>query len=219
MTNYSFVLTGSYSIIVAAVAGLIRLRALHRAYQPFVFITLASLTNEVISHVLITHQKSNAVAINVFGIVDAALWLWQFKMWSSHDKDRLVLKICMIAMMLLWFVENIVYEKIFVFGSVYPITFSIVMVMLSAIGVSRQVAREKDNLLSTPKFLICCGAIFFYTYRIFVECFFAPGLTKSQLFLSNVFIILSFVNFFVNILYALAVLWIPQKKKFSLPYC
>ena len=219
MTNYFFVLTGSYSIVVAAVAGLIKLRALHGAYRPFVFISLASLANEVISHILITHQKSNALAINIFGIVDAGLWLWQFKKWSSHVKDRIVLRVCMIAMLLLWFVENVAYGKIFVFGSVYPITFSVVMVILSAIGVSRQVAREKENLLSTPTFLICGGAIFFYTYRIFIECFFAPGIAKSQLFLSNVFIILSFVNFFVNIIYALAVLWIPQKKKFSLPYC
>jgi hypothetical protein len=218
MTNNVFILGGSYSIAIAAVIGLIRFPKLSAAYQPFILITITSFLSEVISHMLIVHQKSNAVVINVFGIFDALLWLWQFSLWDNGRKNDKRFRIAAIALGSLWIVENIALGKFFVFGSVYPLTFSFLMVVFSAIQMSRQIAVEKANLFTTPEFIICCGAVLFYTYRILIECFYAPGITGSEIFLGSLFTILSLINFIVNLLYALVVLWIPEKQKFSLPY-
>jgi hypothetical protein len=218
MTNNVFILGGSYSIAIAAVIGLIRFPKLSAAYQPFILITITSFLSEVISHMLIVHQKSNAVVINVFGIFDALLWLWQFSLWDNGRKNDKRFRIAAIALGSLWIAENIALGKFFVFGSVYPLTFSFLMVVFSAIQMSRQIAVEKANLFTTPEFIICCGAVLFYTYRILIECFYAPGITGSEIFLGSLFTILSLINFIVNLLYALVVLWIPEKQKFSLPY-
>ena len=129
-----------------------------------------------------------------------------------------MLRVVVIALLILWIIENIILRKLFVFGYLFPIAFSLVMVILSGIQLSLEIARERGNLLTTSKFLICTGTVLFYTYRILVECFFAPGMSKSDIFFGNVFIILSLVNFIVNLLFALAVLWIPEKQKFSLPF-
>jgi hypothetical protein len=218
MINQTFIAVVSYSIAFAAVIGLIRLPRLPRAYQPFIFITILSLVNEVISHTLILHRKSNAVAINIFGLIDAVLWFWQFANWNIKSKRLMIIKATFITLILLWVVENIIFRKLFTFGCIYPITLSFLIVIFSAIQLGREIAQEKGNLLVSPKFLICCGTILFYTYRILVECFYVPGISKSNIFFGNVFIILSFVNFIVNLLFALAVLWIPEKQKFSVPY-
>jgi hypothetical protein len=218
MTNNVFILGGSYSIAIAAVIGLIRFPKLSAAYQPFILITITSFLSEVISHMLIVHQKSNAVVINVFGIFDALLWLWQFSLWDNGRKNDKRFRIAAIALGSLWIAENIALGKFFVFGSVYPLTFSFLMVVFSAIQMSRQIAVEKANLFTTPEFIICCGAVLFYTYRTLIECFYAPGITGSEIFLGSLFTILSLINFIVNLLYALVVLWIPEKQKFSLPY-
>ena len=218
MTNNAFILAGSYSIAIAAVIGLIRLQKIYVAYQPFIFITMASFLNEVVSHILITHQKSNAIAINIFGLFDALLWLWQFRRWNTHQKRRILFKVAAPVLIILWFVENIAFGKLFIFGSIYPITFSLLMVLFAAIEAGRQIAKEKRSLLMTPKFMICSGAILFYTYRMFIECFYVTGISGSNNFLGNLFTIVSFINFIVNLLYALVVICIPEKQKFSLPF-
>jgi hypothetical protein len=218
MTNNVFILAGSYSIAIAAVIGLIRFRKLSAAYQPFILLTITSFLSEVISHMVIVHKKSNAAVINVFGIFDAFLWLWQFSLWDNNRKNGKRFRIAAIALGSLWIAENIAFGKFFVFGSVYPLTFSFLMVIFSAIQMSRQIAIERANLFTTPEFVICCGAVLFYTYRILIECFYANGIRGSEIFLGSLFTILSLINFIVNLLYALVVLWIPEKQKFSLPY-
>lgn len=217
MINYKIIVAGSYSIAIASVIGLIRLPKLNRAYKPFIFITAASLANEIISHILILHKKSNAVALNFFGFFDTILWLWQFRMWNRFHKYHALYHVAAMGLLLLWIFENLFLQKLFTFGSIYPITSSLSLVIFSIIQLTR-LAAETDKLINTAKFLICCGAILFYTYRILVECIYAPGFSKNEIFLAHVFTILSLVNLIVNLLFALAVLWIPGKQKFSLPY-
>lgn len=218
MTNNAFIVAGGYSIAIAAVIGLIRLPRLYVAYQPFIFITIFSFLSEVASHLLIIYRKSNAVALNLFGLLDALLWLWQFRRWNRHPSRQMMFHVAAMSLLVLWLIENIALGKLFIFASVYPIVFSLLMVILSAIEAGRQIVVEKHSLFTTPKFMICCAAILFYSYRILIESFYAPHVWENEILLGNVFTILSVVNFIVNLFYALAVLWIPEKHKFSLPY-
>ena len=218
MTNYTFIAAASYSIAIAVVIALIRLPKMDRSYQPFIFIIITSLANELVSHMLIRHRKSNALAVNIFGFFDALLWFWQFRKWSNRHKSRRVIYLTTIGLIVLWIVENIAFQKIFFFGYVYAITFSLLLVIFSTTQLSQQIAQEKEKLLTTPRFLICSGAVLFYTFRIFIECFYAPGSSQSANFFGNVFCILSIINIIVNLLFALAVLWIPEKQKFTLPF-
>jgi len=218
MTNFTFIIIGSYSIAIAAIIGLIRFARIHRAYQPFVFITVASLINEVISHILIHYKKSNAITINLLGLADALLWLWQFRRWNGFNKHSSQFHAVAILMISIWIFEKIILGKLFTFSSVYAIVFSFAVVFFSINQVNRQIIEEKGNLFTNAKFLICSGTILFFTYRILVECFYLLDMQKSDSFLANVFCILAFVNLFVNLLFALATLWIPARQKFSLPY-
>ena len=218
MTNFTFIIIGSYSIAVAAIIGLIRFTRIHRAYHPFIFITVASLINEVISHILIHYKKSNAITINLLGLADALLWLWQFRRWNGINKHSSQFHAVAILMISIWIFENLILGKLFTFSSVYAIVFSFAVVFFSINQVNRQIVEEKGNLFTNAKFLICSGTILFFTYRILVECFYLLDMQKSDRFLANVFSILAFVNLIVNLLFALATLWIPARQKFSLPY-
>ena len=218
MTNFTFIIIGSYSIAVAVIIGLIRFTRIHRAYQPFVFITVASLINEVISHILIHYKKSNAITINLLGLADVLLWLWQFRRWNGFNKQSSQFHVVAILMISIWIFENLILGKLFTFSSVYAIIFSFAVVFFSINQVNRQIVEEKGNLFTNAKFLICSGTILFFTYRILVECFYLLDMQKSDSFLANVFSILAFVNLIVNLLFALATLWIPARQKFSLPY-
>jgi hypothetical protein len=217
MTNYMFVIIGSYSIAIAAIIGLVRLRFMHRSYQPFILIITMSLVIEIISNILIHFKKSNAIAVNVFGLCEGLLWLWQFTKWNGFKNQR-QLHITRITIVAVWMIENIIMRKMFSFSSAYAVVFSFVVIFFSINQVNRQIIEEKANLYTNAKFLICCGAIIFFTYRILIECFYLLDLHKSTRFLANVFMILAFVNLIVNLLFAIATLWIPKRQKFSFQY-
>lgn len=218
MTHFAFILIGGYSISIAVIIGLLRFPKIHRDYRPFIFIIIASLISEVISSILISYRTSNAIAVNLMGLADGSLWLWQFRKWKAFDTQKLYYPIAAILMITAWIVENILLGRLSSFSSLYAIGFSFSIVFLSIGQVNRQITDEKDNLLLNAKFLICSGAILFYTYRILVECFYLLDIRKSDSFLINVFNILALVNLIVNLLFAFAIIWIPTRQKFSLPY-
>jgi hypothetical protein len=217
MINYQFILIGSYSIALAAIIGLIRFRKIHRAYQPFIFITIAALLNEICSSLLIHFHKSNAASTNILSLFECLLWLWQFRRWNGFKQGSREYPLLVAIVISTWAFENIVLGKLFTFSSVFAIAYSFCLVFLSINQVNLLIVQEKRNLLNNPKFLICTGAIIFYTYRILVECFYLLDMGESDKFLTNIFSILVFVNLFVNLLFALATLWIPTRQRFSLP--
>jgi hypothetical protein len=216
MTSFAFILIASYSISIAVIIGLIRLPVIHRSYHPFILIIVLSLINEVVSHVLIYYSKSNAINTNLVGPVDALLWLWQFRRWNIIG--QFIQVTTSIMLLSIWVTENIFLGKINTFSSVYAIAFSYVIVVFSIRQASNQVIRRQENLLINAKFLICCGSILFFTFRILIECFYLQGAQASNRFLSNVFGILALINLIVNLLFAMAALWIPVRQKFSMPY-
>lgn len=219
MISYKLILICSYSITLAVIIGLIRFRKITRAYQPFIFITIAALINELTSTLLIQYYKSNAISVNIVNICDSLLWLWQFRRWGGFSRvAKWTFPALSALMVLFWVVENLVLMKIMVFNSVFSLVSSFVLVFLAINQVNKLIVEERGNLLKNSKFLICSGVLIFHAYKIMVESFYVMKLNESNEFLSKIFIILVFVNLFVNLLYALATLWIPTRQRFTMQY-
>jgi len=217
MINSTFVELASYSILPAAAIGMMRYPQAHRSFHPFIFILIVSLLNEICSSVLIRMDKSNAVSTNILAIIEGILWFWQFRRWKTFSsRSRHI--IALVAMITFWLFDNIIFGKIYSFSSHFVIFYSMVLVFLSIGHVNRQIVHETGNLLTNSAFIICIGTMLFNTYRLLVECFYVFDLQDSPKFLTNVFIILVFVNVFVNLLFVLATSWIPTRQRFSLPY-
>jgi len=218
MTLYSFILIGSYSIAVACVIAACRIRRIHPVYYPFVAIIFTALIVEVVSHALIRSGRENAVVINLLGVAEAMLWLWQFEKWDVFYRRRWLKVSIVLLLSATWFVENILFKLLGSFSSAYAILYAAIMVSLSIRVLQGIIVVEQGFLLKKSRFLICCGTTIFYTYKILVECFYLLEPDKHSDFLSRVFFILAAVNFFVNILFAVATLWIPTRIKFLFPY-
>jgi hypothetical protein len=102
------------------------------------------------------------------------------------------------------------------FNSTFHVLYSFCLVFLGINQVNELIVKEKSLLLRNAKFLICCGVIIFYTYCVLVNSFYVFKLPQSDTFMANIYYILVFVNLFVNLLYALATLWIPTRQRFTL---
>ena len=216
MDVFPFIVAGSYSIGIAAIIAVVRIRKIHKSYRPFLLFLFASLTNEISSNLLIQYGKSNAVGNNIFGFTEALIWVWQFKEWKAIDLRRWYQALIVTGILLIWITENIILGKLFSFSSVYAVVYSSAMVLISINVIIRQIVEESRNLFLNARFLICSGMLIFSAYRILVESFYLLEIEGSNVFLGNVFLILVFVNLFVNLLLAIATLWIPTRQKFTL---
>ncbi len=219
MINYNLIQICSYSILIAVLIGLIRFRRIDPSYQPFIYIMTISLINEIVSPFFVEKYKTNAININVLIVIEYILWLWQFKYWGIFDKKKQWRFYSLLIILPLgWLIENIVFGRIFIFNSIFSLVSAFILVFLAIDQVNKLIVEEKKTLIRNSKFLISCGIIIFHTYEIMVDSFYVMKLDQSNHFLSNIFIILVFVNLFVNLLFALATLWIPTRQKFTMQY-
>jgi hypothetical protein len=85
---------------------------------------------------------------------------------------------------------------------------------------NKVVVHERGNIFRNPKFLICLGIIIFYTFFVMV-CVTSLSVVRqsvTRLFRANLQEINVYSNLLVNILYAVAILWIPRKQNFTTPF-
>ena len=84
--------------------------------------------------------------------------------------------------------------------------------------INRQLMRERKSIYKNPIFIICMAFLVYYTFTVIVVVFWQYGLNVSMQFVMNITTILIYINLFTNLIFALAILWIPTKHRFSLPF-
>jgi hypothetical protein len=186
-------------------------------YLPFVIMVWAALFNEILNMFIAVYlHKSNAVNSNIYILIESLLLLWQFKKWKLFESSGFY-TFLFVSLIIAWVVNILFLSRITVFISFFRIYYSLVVVLLSIQMVNKLIVTQNGILLKNASFLICLGFILFYTYKLFIEIFYAYGLNKSHEFHRKVFDLIVYVNLFSNLIYALASLWIPKKQKFIQP--
>jgi hypothetical protein len=115
-----------------------------------------------------------------------------------------------------WISENFIISKITYFSSYFIIEYSFILVMMSITIINRLIIMERNNILKNPTFLLCIAFVFYYTLQTMVEAFWVYGINDTN-FSNNVFNISVITNFITNLLYTVAIIWIPTRQKFTLP--
>lgn len=208
----------SFSIVFAAIIGWIRYKKINPAYYPFIYCIWIGFINEIISYVATRAGYSTAVNNNIYVLIEALLFTWQFKRWGLFQQHQSLFIIILTLFGSIWCIENFYISKITSIRSEFRIVYSFAIVLMSISQLNAILVREKKDLLKNPITLICVGFILFYTYKVLVESFWVYGLNNSRDFRNNVYLILAYINLICNLIYALAVLWMPTKHRFSLPF-
>jgi magnesium-transporting ATPase (P-type) len=96
------------------------------------------------------------------------------------------------------------------------ILYSFALIFFSVSTFNRMVVNERSSIFKNPKFWICLGVIIFYSFFIVYS---STGVTfmyvPSKEFRRGLQDIMVYSNLLVNLLYAVAVIWIPRKKNFT----
>jgi hypothetical protein len=214
--SYEIIDLLSYSVAIAAIIGLVRINKIDRTFIPFIILMFLGLLNESLSSFLIRKGYSNAINANIYSLLEAILITIFFRKLGLFDRAKKMYSWLLLLFIAVWVTENFIISKITVFNSYFNITYSFAVVLMSITMINRVIIEAKKGLLTSPVFLICIGFTIFFIYTALIEIFWVYGLNSSPEFSTSVYRIMTYINLLVNLIYALAILWIPRKREYIL---
>lgn len=211
-----------FSILIVAIIAIVRFRKISKLYWPFIFCVWIASLNEILSYLLVINGHYTSVNNNIYVLAEALLFFTFFKNMGIFKKIPWSFRIFMGSMVLLWLWENGIQGKITYVSSLFRITYSFFIVLMSItvinklmiLDLNRSFEMGSRGILRNSVFLICVGAIVFFTFKMLVEIFWFYGLDHSSAFRVKLYEIVIYINLVVNGIYALAVLWMLPKQKY-----
>jgi hypothetical protein len=204
----------SYAVAIAAIIGLVRIRVIDRAYYPFILLLWVALLTEITGTIVIRLYRTNAINSNIYVLLESVLILWFFRRLKLFSKTFFAW--LMTIFILAWIAENFIIFSITTFQSYFRVFYSFVIVLLSIHMINKLFSEERRKLIKNPVFLIMITFIVFFTYKTLIEIFYIYGLDASDEFKIQVYRIMPYINLTANLLYAIAVIWIPRKQEYTL---
>ena len=187
-----------FTILISIVISFVKFKQISRDYLPFVFSLWVTLISSVVGLYFSLFHRNNAAPSNIYFIVFCLLILWQFKQWKLFAGCPKAFYGLMGAFVASWVLDTFVVGSLFKFNPYARIIISFVIVILSIQ-------------------LILTAYIVLFTVKIITEFFWQYGVILGDDFMISIFYFYIFVNFLANLLYALAMLWIPVTTRYSWP--
>jgi hypothetical protein len=208
----------SESILFPLLAGLVRLNRIKRSsYQPFFILILAGVLSELVSiFVMYVLRGHNAIPNNIYFLAEWLLIAWQFQVWGLLGNRRLLYYLMVILPCLVWITENLFFGQINYFSPYYQVLYCFLVVLLSVNLINYMITHDYRNLFGNPRFLICIAFIIYFLYRIIFNWAYQISLTGQTDTSTFIIMLFGYVNALTNIIFAIALLRIPQPQKFTL---
>lgn len=216
MPLHSLLILLNFSVAIPAFVLLFRYGGSLKDYWPFIVLMWSGLLNEATSYVLILRMHTNMVASNIYILIEYFLILIQMVIWKRQPVWQYILFAVLGSMV--WVMDNCYLNDINDNNSIFRMFYSLATVLFSLDLFNRIIIYERHPVTKHPVFLICTGFILYYGCKAFIESFNIFHVGLSDLFFMRLFIILSVVNLLANLIYAYAILCIPKKPEFTMPY-
>lgn len=205
----------SYSILIAAGLGLYRLKKINTDYYPFIIYTILASFNEIYSYIIVTqYGLSNNANNNIYTLLEALIITWQFLRWGFFTRKNWLYYFLQSLFLTIWLFDLYWFAGLFSLFHHYRIYYAIVLVLICLASVNRLVFDNTQSLFKSTRFLVCAAFIILYTFKVITEAFWLYGLKHSDIFLFKVYGLFAYLNLIINLLFILAVLWIPKKPRF-----
>jgi len=206
-----------FTILISIVISFVKFKQISRDYLPFVFSLWVTLISSVVGLYFSLFHRNNAAPSNIYFIVFCLLILWQFKQWKLFAGCPKAFYGLMGAFVASWVLDTFVVGSLFKFNPYARIIISFVIVILSIQLLSGERQMPVLSFWRSSIQLILTAYIVLFTVKIITEFFWQYGVILGDDFMISIFYFYIFVNFLANLLYALAMLWIPVTTRYSWP--
>lgn len=201
----------SCTVLIPLIMGLLRVNRVRASYQPFLLFLLLAFTSEVVGYVSAKLTRSNMLSSNIYTLLEAGLILYQFYTWGFLKKRPRLMIALVGAYLLIWSWENIAMGQLCEnFCSYFVVLYSLVTVLLCINEINSLITAWSGNLFMHSKFLICTGFIIIGVYSLITEGTMLID-PENSFVINKIFTLYVFINAFVNIVYAIAVYFMPVR--------
>lgn len=201
----------SYTILIPLVVALVRVHKIRTSYFPFLVLLLLAFTTEVASEISLRLTRENTAISNIYSLLEIGVILWQFHAWGFLRRRRALLTVLAALSFITWITENIGYGRLEThFCSATVFLNSLIVVFLCINEINALIASYSGTLLRNARFLICLGLMTISIYSLITE---GTLLIDPQNAVIDwpIFYIFSITNAIVNVVYAIAVFFIPVR--------
>jgi hypothetical protein len=212
--GFYFYITLNFSLLISGVIAIFRFSSLEKTFYPFILFLWIGCLNETLSLMLLLHGKETIVNNNIYVLIEALL-LTRFFYELRYFKSKPLFTLSMVALVLFWLVDTLFIRSIREQNLFFQIIFSFFIVIMSIGALNTRVFSSRKSILKEAVPLLYLSFIIYFTYKALILAFAIYGVNSNSPFLLNIYIIMIYVNFFVNLLYALAVVWMPRKNRFT----
>jgi hypothetical protein len=212
---YSWFYFASWVIIIPALIALAKFSTMTKEFKPLACNIWLGVLAEVTATVLRISIKNNLYAYNVFMLFDFVTILWLFHNWGAFVRYHPLLRRgFLIFFILLWVTDNFIISSISRDNIIFRMCYSLVLVLFAINQLSNIYIRNNSYLVKNPYLYVCLGIIFYYSFSAFIylinsSSLFEPGPALWK-YTTLIYVI---VNAAANLLYAIALLWMPKKAK------
>lgn len=216
MSYYGWSILLNHSIVLAAIAGIVRVPYILKSYLPFLVFVWLALVNETVSLLLIEDHLSNDINSNIYVLCEYLILLYQFYKWGgSNAKKYSFFALLGIAV---WITDNFILHTLTQNNSLFRSVYALILLLFSIDRMNSVIAFQNRKLLLNTVFLVSASFLLYYGCKLFVEIFHLYHVNFSSLFYTYVWLTLSAINCIANIVYAIAILCIPTRQELILHY-
>lgn len=190
------------------------------SFYPFVYNLLVTLLVEI----LIGFQRSYIITTkitNVFSLVDFCLFAWLFHNWGLFNYNKKRFYVILGSFFLIWIYITFFFSGFSNINNLFLLIYSFALIFFSVTTFNKIVVQQRINIFVNARFWICIGIIIFYSFFIVTRATdlsttsikdISNALNNKSSFKDDLQKINAYSNILVNLLYAVAVIWIPRQK-------
>jgi len=216
MNRYLVNVLLAYSILLPAITGMVRYKSVLKDFRPFFWLLWLGVINETLSILSIYSIRSNSVNSNIYVFLEFCFILLLYYRWREGRPRQFI--ILGILGLLVWLSDNILMHHITENNSLFRMFYSFVIVLLSIDTINWILVFDTSPVYKNPIFLIAFAFVFYYAFKGYLESFNVLHIGLSSELLNNLWKILYIVNVVVNLVFTAAILCMPKKQKFIMPY-
>jgi len=219
MSYYENLVISLFFAISPVIVGAIRFSKINPVFYPFLVSLWLSAFNLTFGYLIVHFGYYNIVHYNIWFLLDAFVLLWCFKIWNLFERAVKLYRALQVLFGLFWMAETLIFTKLtLTYNSYFRIFYSFIIVLMSINTINYILIRERKSLLKNSVFVICCCFVLSNTITVLAEAFFASNLQLGDIFRLNMDRIITYATLLCNLIYVIAILWMPKKQAFMLQY-
>lgn len=207
----------SMVVLFPLISGLVRLSKISRLYRPFLLLIAVAFLTEVINYISIERIRNNSAAINIYSLAESLLIIAQFYYWRYYSRTRRWYPYFGILCIVIWVFDNLYLGNVLTeVGAIYRISAAFVLVVLTINEINYLIINDSRSLLKNARFLICTGFLIYFLYQILLEGSTYIGRKEKNISTRQILELAIYINIVINIIYGIAIWFIPKRISLSL---